>query len=183
MLHTTGTYLSLYFSVRARALASFVIPIISLLANTALGYFLDNTSIRKNVRSKVSYIFIMTGIGAIWIGFLVTQIRFINTPPAKIDWLDGHRFAGPWTLYVIYYTFYFLIQNELYWIISTLAREPKELIRLSSFLRGLESAGESHSIERSSRALLTSTVAFVRLCLRLRYLGSQDSPQDDPSRQ
>ncbi len=36
-----------------------------------------------------------------------------------------------------------MLRNELYWLIASLAREPREMVRLSSFLRGLESAGSA----------------------------------------
>lgn len=35
------------------------------------------------------------------------------------------------------------LQNNLYWLIASTARAPHELIRLSSFLRGAESAGSA----------------------------------------
>ena len=38
----TGTYLALYFSVRARAVASLVTAILGISANFAAGWFLDS---------------------------------------------------------------------------------------------------------------------------------------------
>jgi hypothetical protein len=58
-----------------------------------------------------------------------------------------------------------LIQNFLYWSISTLAREPHELLRLSSFLRGLESAGSACGFGISSRKQLSY---FVPLGINVR---------------
>ncbi|KAL8278101.1 hypothetical protein RQP46_009561 [Phenoliferia psychrophenolica] len=154
-----GTFLSLYFSVRSRALAAFLVPILSIVANTLLGFFLDNTSIRKNVRSKASYITIMTIFGGVWIWFTVLQLRYLKNPVKGLDWDESStRFGVPMACYLIFYVMYYLIQNELYWLISTIAREPKELVRLSSFLRGLESAGSACGFGISSRKTLSKKV-------------------------
>ncbi|ORY89285.1 MFS general substrate transporter [Leucosporidium creatinivorum] len=153
-----GTFLSLYFSVRSRALASFLVPITSLIANFILGTYLDNTSIRKHIRCRSSYIACMTGLGGCWIWFTILQVRYISNPPKGLDWAQGHSFSLPFAAYIIVYTFYYLLQNELYYVISQLARHPHELVRLSSFLRGLESAGSACAFGVSSRKTLSKLV-------------------------
>jgi len=151
-----GTFLSLYFSVRSRSLAAFLVPVLSIVANTILGYFLDASSIRKNVRAKSSYIVTMSIVGGVWVWFTVLQLRYLHDPP-KYDW-NSHGFGTPFACYLIFYIAYYLVQNELYWLIAALAREPKELVRLSSFLRGLESAGSACGFGVSSRKTLSKTV-------------------------
>ncbi len=154
-----GTFLSLYFSVRARSLAAFLMPVLSIIANTLLGYFLDAGAIRRNVRAKASYVAVMSLCGGVWVWFTVLQLRFNGNPP-KYDWAS-HGFGSPFACYLIFYVAYFLVQNELYWLIAALAREPRELVRLSSFLRGLESAGSACGFGISSRKTLPKTVPLA----------------------
>jgi hypothetical protein len=59
---------------------------------------------------------------------------------------------------VIFYIVYYTLQNVLYYIFSELARNPKELIRLSSILRGAESAGSACGYGVSARKVLPMTV-------------------------
>lgn len=161
--------------------------------------------------------------GGVWIWFTVLQAQYINHPPGKLDWTDGHKFAVGFTLYLLFQICYFvryipslvsfpfcnllpsraaeltfssslvpfllspvhiqpscphlqLIQNFLYYTISSLAREDHELIRLSSFLRGLESAGSACGFGISSRKSLSY---YVPLGINVRSLPLPPSP---PSR-
>ncbi|GAA5966882.1 hypothetical protein JCM21900_001954 [Sporobolomyces salmonicolor] len=152
-----GTFLSLYFSVRSRALAAFLVAVLGVIVNGLLGAFLDNTSIRMKMRSRASYIFIMSVLGGVWIWFTVLQVRYDSTEP-KYDWTDGGAWAAGFVLYLVFYSCYYLLQNELYWLISQLARQPTEVIRLSSFLRALESAGSACAFGVSASKHLPKTV-------------------------
>lgn len=98
----------------------------------------------------------------------------------KFDWTDAGWAVG-FVLYLIFNCLYFvrlclalthhrristlivlvvhqLLQNELYWTISQCAREPSELIQLSSLLRGLESAGSACAFGISASKQLPKTV-------------------------
>ncbi|GAA5872244.1 hypothetical protein JCM1840_004107 [Sporobolomyces johnsonii] len=152
-----GTFLSLYFSVRSRALAAFLVAVLGVIVNGLLGAFLDNTSIRMKVRSRASYTLIMSLLGGVWIWFTVLQVRYDVTHP-KYDWTDGGPWAAGFVLYLVFYSSYYLLQNELYWLISQLAREPTEVIRLSSFLRALESAGSACAFGVSASEHVPKTV-------------------------
>lgn len=116
-------------------------------------------SIRKHIRCRSSYIACMAGLGGCWIWFTILQTRYIANPPKGLDWAQGHSFSLPFAAYIIIYTFYYLLQNELYYIISQLARHPHELVRLSSFLRGLESAGKSSSSRPPCFQLILSSLS------------------------
>ncbi len=96
-----STFLSLYFSVRARSLASFLVPTISVVANTLLGYFLDYNSIRKSVRAKSSYTAIMTLIGGVWVWFTIFQLPYLEHT-TKYDW-SSRGFGIPFACYLMYH--------------------------------------------------------------------------------
>ncbi|BGP20131.1 hypothetical protein JCM10213v2_008266 [Rhodosporidiobolus nylandii] len=143
-----GTFLSLYFSVRARSLAALLIAILGVVVNAILGFFLDaGARFSKKTRARGAFFFVLSLFG----------VRYIKHKP-KLDWTDGNDFAAAFTLYLFFQICYFLIQNVLYWLIAQLAREPSEMIRLSSFLRGLESAGSACGYGVSASKQLPYTV-------------------------
>ncbi|GAA6015701.1 hypothetical protein JCM11491_002451 [Sporobolomyces phaffii] len=158
----TGTFLTLYFSVRSRALGSFLTASVSVLANGFLGVYLDGHSLSKKFKARSSYLAMCAIIAGLWIWFTVLQVRLINHPPAtKIDWADGSRFGVAFALYLIFNVFYFVLQNELYWVISNTAQSPNELIQLSSILRGLESVGAACGFGVSARKTLPKTIPLA----------------------
>lgn len=112
-----GTFLSLTFSVRSRALASFLVPITALGVNFILGVFLDNSNIRKHIRCQSSYVAVMTALGGCWAFFSVLQARYLRAPVKGLDWSDRSAYA-PFACYIITYTFYFVLQNHLYFVFS-----------------------------------------------------------------
>ncbi|GAA6004593.1 uncharacterized protein JCM10292_005685 [Rhodotorula paludigena] len=151
-----NSWFSLYFTVRARALGAFVNACFGVLINFALGAFLDSNRLSKKIRARISFCFIMACLGGVWIWATVLQLEFIDDPP-KLDWSDGTRFGRGLAMYLLFYSTYYAIQNQLYWSLSQLARHPTELLRLSSFLRGMESAGSAvgYGISAAKQLLFT----------------------------
>ena len=98
LLSYAGSYLSLYFSVRSRALASLVSALAQITANLFFGSFLDWQRFTLNQRAKYSYIFIMTLFGAVWVWAAVVQSGYEKNTPA-LDWVD-QGFGRGWALYV-----------------------------------------------------------------------------------
>ncbi|GAA5967729.1 hypothetical protein JCM3765_000012 [Sporobolomyces pararoseus] len=154
----TGTFAAWYFSVRSRALGSFLTATTSVIANGILGLYLDNKSLSKKFKARSSYLAICSVLAGLWIWFTILQVEFIKNPPKKIDWSDGHQFARAFALYLIFNCFYFVLQNELYYIIASTARNSTEMIQLSSILRGLESAGAACGFGVSAKKTLPRTV-------------------------
>ncbi|GJN94444.1 hypothetical protein Rhopal_007524-T1 [Rhodotorula paludigena] len=174
-----NSWFSLYFTVRARALGAFVNACFGVLINFALGAFLDSNRLSKKIRARISFCFIMACLGGVWIWATVLQLEFIDDPP-KLDWSDGTRFGRGLAMYLLFYSTYYgksasfklrhcmtsglvkrsllPIQNQLYWSLSQLARHPTELLRLSSFLRGMESAGSAVGYGISAAKQLPFTV-------------------------
>jgi MFS family permease len=81
------TFEALWFSVRARALGSFLSGIVALIAGNILGAFLDYTKIRLKVRARAAFITILglQGVWWIWATVLVTDFR--SSRPTY-DWVD-----------------------------------------------------------------------------------------------
>lgn len=89
------TYQSQWFSVRARALGSFLSGIVAMVAGNILGAFLDYTKISLHKRARWSFFVILGLQGCWWIWATVLVTEFRKTQPSY-DWVDpgfGRGFA------------------------------------------------------------------------------------------
>ena len=89
------TYESLWFSVRARALGSFLSGIVAVIAGNILGAFLDRQRLPLKVRARGSFIVVLVLQGAWWVWASVLVTNFRRTG-ASYDWVDpgfGKAFA------------------------------------------------------------------------------------------
>lgn len=81
------SYEGLWFSVRARALGSFLSGIIALIIGNLLGAFLDNKSISLKRRTRSAFFFVVGWQGMCWIWASVVTTEFNKTSPVY-DWAD-----------------------------------------------------------------------------------------------
>lgn len=89
------TYAGLWFTVRARALGSFLSGIMAIGAGNFLGAFIDRTSLPLKLRSRGAFAFIMGLQGAWWIWGTVNVHKFHLIQPVY-DWTSpgfGNAFA------------------------------------------------------------------------------------------
>lgn len=77
-----------YFSVRARALNSFLFYSLGLISAVVMGQVLDNTRWKRHVRAKVGFLVVTILSGLSWILGLVVQVHYNKTKPT-IDWSDN----------------------------------------------------------------------------------------------
>lgn len=81
------SYEGLWFSVRARALGSFMSGIIALIIGNVFGAFLDNKSVSLKTRTRSSFFFVVGWQGMCWIWATVVTTEFNKTSPTY-DWVD-----------------------------------------------------------------------------------------------
>lgn len=81
------TYESLWFSVRARALGSFLSGIVAVVAGNLLGAFLDQQKLTLKTRARGSFFTVLGLQGAWWIWATVLVTDFNRTKPTY-DWVD-----------------------------------------------------------------------------------------------
>lgn len=105
-----STYLTLYFSVRARALASFLSGITGTLATTLLGFFLDSQRFTIRTRLRYGAVVVLTLFSSLWIWALIVQSGFQKRNPGKLDW-ESAGFGRAFGLYILLNTFGNLVQN------------------------------------------------------------------------
>lgn len=139
-----SSFLTLYFSVRARALASFLTAITGTLAATGLGFYLDSQRIPLATRARSAGIFVMVLFSGMLIWAIALQHEYTHHPPGKLDW-TSKNFGRGFGFYVMINTSGNLLQNYLYWSIGSLGDGTSELTRYAGLLRGIEAFGQCAS--------------------------------------
>jgi MFS family permease len=89
------TFESLWFSVRARALGSFLSGIVAIISGNLLGAFLDRKNISLKRRARIAFVVILGLQGAWWIWATILTTDFRRNRPTY-DWVDkgfGKGFA------------------------------------------------------------------------------------------
>lgn len=89
------TFESLWFSVRARALGSFLSGIVAIIGGNLLGAYLDHEKLSLKARARSSFITILTLQGGWWTWATILVTNFQQTSPIY-DWVDagfGKAFA------------------------------------------------------------------------------------------
>ncbi|OJT06505.1 hypothetical protein TRAPUB_2664 [Trametes pubescens] len=142
------TYLSLWFSVRARALGSFLSAIVALTGGNLLGWFLDNKTVKLKLRARGAFFFILAMQGGWWIWSTILTTRFNRTKPT-FDWGD-EGFGSAFTLFLVLVLSFQVQYLYLYFVVGHLARTPEEVVRIAGLLRGTESAAQAVSYGLSS---------------------------------
>ena len=152
--------MSLYFSVRSRALASLVTALAQVLATAIMGSFLDYKGLSVAKRARYGFAFMMTLSGGIWIWALIIQHKYQQHKPA-LDWVDS-AFGEGWALYVFQQVEFALTYNYGYWLIGFLAKRPAEVVRYSSVARAIEAGGQCVASGISSTKAKVSVLTCSR---------------------
>ncbi|BCS29508.1 uncharacterized protein APUU_71078A [Aspergillus puulaauensis] len=136
-----GTYLATYFTVRARALGSFLSAIVGTIGTWLAGSLVDIPWTRnRKTRALSTWIVIALLNSATWIWAVVIQNEYRHTQPV-LDWADQRAFGRGFGIYLFERISLTMVENYIYWCIGNLADSPGEQIRYSSLLRGIETAG------------------------------------------
>ncbi|KAL4895276.1 hypothetical protein BDV59DRAFT_191795 [Aspergillus ambiguus] len=142
------SYVSLWFSVRARALGSLLSGIMALIAGNLLGAYLDRERIRLRTRSRTAFFTILGLQGMWWTWATVVVTEYRKTQPSY-DWMDA-GFGRGFALYLFWVAGFQLNYMFLYFVVGNLAKDDEEVVRISGLLRGTESAAQAISYGVSS---------------------------------
>ncbi|OAK93912.1 hypothetical protein IQ06DRAFT_364001 [Phaeosphaeriaceae sp. SRC1lsM3a] len=137
------TYLSLWFSVRTRALGSLVSGLVAVTVGNLLGNYLDRTGISLRIRARSTFWTIAIIQGALWIWATVLVTEFHRTRPVY-DW-SSSGFGRGFALFVMLTTLFQVNYLFLYFIIGNLATDEAQVIRYAALLRGSESGWQAVS--------------------------------------
>lgn len=157
------SFQGLWFSVRARALGSFVSAIIALILGNVLGAFLDQKRISLKARSRGAFFVVLGLQGGWWIWATILVTNFRVTQPIY-DWVDpgfGRAFAL-FLFWVVGFQLNYLYlyvrrhvyctvgpvntDESRYFVVGNLANSEEEVVRYAGLLRGTESAAQAVSV-------------------------------------
>lgn len=141
------TFQSLWFSVRARALGSFLSGIVAIISGNLLGAFLDHNKLSLVTRARGAFVVILGLQGAWWIWATVLVTDFHRTNPT-FDWVDP-GFGKGFALFLFWVAGFQLNYMYLYFVVGNLASTEAEVVRIAGLLRGTESAAQAVSVSLS----------------------------------
>lgn len=144
-----STYLTLYFSVRARALASLLSAVSGTIACILFGIFLDSNRISVKARIRIGFVFSCGLFTLLWIWVIIVQHGFSQKKPPTLDWTTP-GFGRAFGAYIMLQTSGNMVQNFLYFLIGTIGDGTLELSRTTGLLRGVESFGQCAAFGMSS---------------------------------
>ncbi|RMY99209.1 hypothetical protein D0860_08355 [Hortaea werneckii] len=160
---TMGTYLSLHFSVRARALSSLLVPSIVIPSVLAFGKLLDSQWLAQRRRAWVALTMwaIPQGACFIWIGIMYSRTQ-LN---AGLDYeQDTTMWAKAYIPYLVIFVTGYWCQLTLYWILGTFSTDVKVSSRSGGVFRAFETAGQAVSYGLSSASGIQPQIAFYVNC-------------------
>lgn len=137
------TFQSLWFSVRARALGSFLSGLVAILIGNLLGAFLDRKKLALKTRARGAFIAIMILQGTVWIWATILATEFNKTKPTY-DW-NSKGFGKGFALFLFSIAGFQVNYMYLYFVVGELARDEGEVVRIAGLLRAVESASQAVS--------------------------------------
>lgn len=167
-----GTYFATYFTVRSRALGSFMSAVVGTLATWIAGLLVDlKWTKSRQKRAITAYALIAALNTGTWIWAVFIQNEYRHTKPV-LDWGDQSSFGRGFGLYMFERISLGMVENYIYWCISNLSDSPGDQIRYSSLLRGIETAGVAvgFGVQAVPTELIaTASINFGFWCLALPF--------------
>ncbi|KAL2414152.1 Notoamide biosynthesis cluster protein O' [Exophiala dermatitidis] len=164
-----GTYLARYFTVRSRALGSFMSAVVGTLATWLSGVLVDLPwSKNRKTRAIATWVLIAAMNSGTWIWAVYIQNEYRHTNPV-LDWADQASFGRGFGLYMFERLSFATVENYIYWCIGNLSDSPGDQIRYSSLLRGIETAGVA--VGFGVQAIPTALIATASINTALWYIA------------
>ncbi|KAL7621502.1 hypothetical protein AAE478_008826 [Parahypoxylon ruwenzoriense] len=164
-----GTYLATYFTVRSRALGSFLSAVLGTFSTWLGGILVDlHWAKSRRTRAISTYVLITILNSATWIWAVIIQNEYRFSLPV-LDWGNQAEFGRGFGVYMFERVSYAMVENYIYWCISNLSDSPGDQIRYSSLLRGIETAGVA--IGFGVQAVPTTLIATASINLGLWFFA------------
>ncbi|TIC93835.1 UNC93-like protein 2 [Colletotrichum higginsianum] len=159
---TMGTYLSLHFSVRARALSSLITPSLTIVMVIAYGKLLDTSRWSQAKRAWISFVFWVIPQAAcfIWIGIEYSKFGGGKTEEALDYALHTRRWAEAYLPYLVMFSTGYWTQLSLYWILGTFSTDVGSSSRSGGLFRAFETAGQAVSYALNSKTGADPRIPF-----------------------
>ncbi|ODN84454.1 hypothetical protein L202_00403 [Cryptococcus amylolentus CBS 6039] len=154
-----STYLSLYFSVRARALSSLISPFFCIVGCFGLGYVLDLKNYSQRRRAQFGLALVVLTNAGVYIWSIIEQVKFIRDDPGAIDWSDK-QYAAAFLPYFFVQTTGPLSQSYMYWVLSSFADNAQANVRNGAAFRCMEAIGQAVAYGMNTKVGSNPLVGF-----------------------
>jgi hypothetical protein len=139
----TSTWLTTYFTVRARAFSSFFTNFAGIFSSFIIAALLDNQKIHIKTRAKIAFLSIITILVGTWIWATILQKQFYDmAEPPVFDWFQG-GFGKSYALVFFWQFGGQAFQQFLYWLVGQYATDLSNLSHHTGILRGVEALGQT----------------------------------------
>ncbi|KAL6702531.1 hypothetical protein ACN47E_001570 [Coniothyrium glycines] len=183
-----NTYNSLWFSVRARSLGSFLSGIAAIIATNLLGAWLDYSSIALKKRARWAFIVIMITQGAWWT-WLTVNVTQYSRSGELFDWSD-EGFGRAFAPFIFLVAGFQLNYNFAFFLVGQISSNPQDTVRLAALVRGTESAWQALSYGLGAVPIFASVgstyfnyglwaVAIIPAWLTVRTIGVETFNQEE----
>ncbi|KIY64858.1 MFS general substrate transporter [Cylindrobasidium torrendii FP15055 ss-10] len=164
------TYLSLWFTVRARSLGSFLSGVAAAIAGNLMGRLLDNE--KWSLRSRARWAFAITSCcQGSFLAWNIGNSYFYRRDLPSFDWSDP-GFGNGFAVFIMQVANFQICYMTLFWLVGEIAETQEEVVRIAGLLRAVESASQAVSYGLSSiETFATFYGAVVNLVMWAVALG------------
>ncbi|KAH7093656.1 major facilitator superfamily domain-containing protein [Paraphoma chrysanthemicola] len=160
---TMGTYLSLHFSVRARALSSLLVPVLTIPSVIVFGKLLDGKGWSQPRRAWIATMsWLLPQMACfIWVAY---EYHVLPSKIALDPELHSSRWAKAYIPYLVIFVTGYWTQLTLYWILSTFSDKVDVASRAGGVFRAFETAGQAVSYGLSSASQINHVIPLYVNC-------------------
>lgn len=155
-----STWLTNYFTVRARAFSSFFTNFAGIFSSFLIASLLDRQRIPIATRARVAFSAIVLVLTGTWIWAIILQKQYYDSDPAPVwDWFT-QGFNASYAL-VFFWTFAGqAFQQFLYWLVGQYTTDLASVSRHTGILRGFEALGQTVAWAMQSEAEVNHFVSI-----------------------
>lgn len=166
-----GNYLTTYFTVRSRALASFIITFLGLFVNIIFGWFLDYDRLSRATRARAGWIILVVAYTVTYIYNLVLEAEYGKQNPSPVFDIETPGFARAVAVYCVFFIPYNAFAVWGYWILGCFDHKIENLTFSTAILRSGESLastisyalGASQSVSLLKNLLVASVLFWAAI--------------------
>lgn len=139
-----STWLTTYFTVRARAFSSFFTNFAGIISSFMIATLLDSQKVHIKTRARIAFAAIVIVLTGTWIWATILQYQFYydSADSPVFDWFKG-GFGKSYAL-VFFWTFAGqAFQQFLYWLVGQYTTDLSSLSHHCGILRGFEALGQT----------------------------------------
>lgn len=143
--YQTNSINGAHFSTRTKALNSVLYYMAQIVGALMLGYLLDIEKVRRTIRAKAVWSFLMVMTMVIWGGGYAYAKTYTRATVKAADFIPTdwttHGYVGPMFLYIFYGFYDALWQATVYWFMGALSNSGRRSANYVGFYKGIQSAG------------------------------------------